>query len=71
MFYPSKMRAVTNHQLQALINHLITESIIMNIELQKRVIKLQDRQRKAEDAGDMATADRLQKQIERLYNRDN
>jgi hypothetical protein len=71
MFYPSKMRAVTNHQLQALINHLITESIIMNIELQKRAIKLQDRQRKAEDAGDMATADRLQKLIEKLYNRDN
>ena len=41
-----------------------------NIELQKKLIRLQDQQRKAEDAGNMARADELQKMIEYFYNRD-
>jgi len=44
---------------------------MQNIELQKRLIHLQDKQRRAEDAGDMAKADRLHKQIVKLYNKNN
>jgi hypothetical protein len=39
-------------------------------ELQTKIVKLQDQQRKAEDAGNMARADELQKMIEYFYNRD-
>jgi hypothetical protein len=39
----------------------------MKEELQKRLIRLQDEQREAEDAGNMEKADRLHRQIERLY----
>ena len=40
----------------------------MSEELQKRLIRLQDEQREAEDAGNMEKADRLHQQIEKLYN---
>ena len=36
-----------------------------------KLVKLQEEQRKAEDAGDMVKADRLHEKIERIYNRDN
>ena len=39
-------------------------------ELQTKIVKLQDQQRKAEDARNMARADELQKMIEYFYNRD-
>ena len=38
-----------------------------NIELQKKLVRLQDQQRKAEDAGNMEKADRLYRKIEKLY----
>ena len=44
----------------------------MRSELEEiKLVKLQDEQRKAEDAGDMAKADRLHEKIERIYNRSN
>jgi len=43
----------------------------MRIELQAKVIELQNQQRKAEDAGNMAKADELQKKIEYFYSRNN
>lgn len=36
-----------------------------------KLVKLQEEQRKAEDAGDVVKADRLHEKIERIYNRDN
>tara|TARA_R110000824_G_scaffold253255_1_gene442124 strand:+ start:142 stop:384 length:243 start_codon:yes stop_codon:yes gene_type:complete len=38
-------------------------------ELEAKVIELQNEQRKAEDAGNMAKADELQKKIEYFYSR--
>ena len=38
---------------------------------QAKVIELQKQQRKAEDAGNMAKADELQKKIEYFYSRNN
>jgi len=40
---------------------------MQNIELQKKLIRLQDAQRKAEDAGDVEKADKLYRKIEKLY----
>ena len=39
----------------------------MTNQQEARIVKLQDEQRKAENAGNMMKADRLQAQIERLY----
>ena len=39
----------------------------MTNEQQARIVKLQDQQRKAEDAVNKAKADRLQAQIENFY----
>jgi hypothetical protein len=38
-----------------------------NIELTKELIRLQDEQRKAEDSGNMAKADKLFWKIEKIY----
>ena len=43
------------------------EAIMTNIELTKELIRLQDEQRKAEDSGNMAKADKLFWKIEKIY----
>ena len=53
------------HELNKKMNNEATET---KEELQKRLIRLQDEQREAEDAGNMEKADRLHQQIEKLYN---
>ena len=44
---------------------------MMSNELQAKVVKLQEKQRKADDAGDVTLSDELQKKIEYFYHRYN